>query len=164
MEQLRLTKASLWWWLSRTVAAIIAFVPCTASGDVTIGKDEVALRVWISGTITKKDAESIERRETEIALNNIEVHLNSFGGNVAAAMRIGRLVRKYDGTTRILKAEKCLSSCALIFIAGVQRYNYGEIGLHRPFLATAPQSRSLIEKQVPMMLSQIKAYVAEMIL
>lgn len=50
----------------------------------------------------------------------------------------------------------------MIFIAGVHRVNDGELGLHRPFFASAPQSRETLEKQVPLMLSMVKSYVAEM--
>jgi hypothetical protein len=81
------------------------------------------------------------------------------------------LIRKYEGTTWIghdlndgsseINA-KCFSSCALIFIAGVTRLSSGQLGLHRPYLASAPQSRQAVEKQVPLMLSGIKQYINEM--
>jgi hypothetical protein len=98
------------------------------------------------------------------------VHLDSRGGDVFAAMQIGRLIRKYDGQTVIGwdsatgKDEKCYSSCALIFIAGVLRIisAEGSLGLHRPYLASVPQSRQAVEKQVPLILSLVKEYVAEM--
>jgi hypothetical protein len=57
------------------------------------------------------------------------------------------------------------SSCALIFIAGVVRavdFPRGELGLHRPYLASRPQSRQVVEKQIPLMLSEVKQYIAEM--
>src|ERR1700737_1956797 len=38
----------------------------------------------------------------------------------------------------------------------------GSLGLHRPYLASIPQKREIVEKQVPLMLSQVKQYVAEM--
>jgi hypothetical protein len=38
----------------------------------------------------------------------------------------------------------------------------GSLGLHRPYLASVPQNRQAVEKQVPLMLSQVKQYVAEM--
>jgi hypothetical protein len=38
----------------------------------------------------------------------------------------------------------------------------GELGLHRPYFAAAPQSREAIQKQVPIMLTTLKNYVAEM--
>jgi hypothetical protein len=52
----------------------------------------------------------------------------------------------------------------LIFISGVKRIvgDDGELGLHRPFLATTPQSREVVQKQVPQMLSMVKSYISEM--
>lgn len=52
----------------------------------------------------------------------------------------------------------------MIFIAGVKRTatDFAELGLHRPFLAAAPQSREAVEKQVPQMLAMVKNYVSEM--
>jgi hypothetical protein len=118
--------------------------------------------VYITNTITEADAKALQ--DTSGELENLHVvWLDSKGGDVFAAMRIGRLIRKYELATWISAPPgKCYSSCALIFIAGVQRLNFGEIGLHRPHLASAPQSRQLLEKQIPFLLSQIKGYVSEM--
>jgi hypothetical protein len=84
------------------------------------------------------------------------------GGDLSAAMKIGRLVRKFDGWTKIWFDDKCYSSCALIFIAGVRRTSFGELGLHRPYYGSAPQTRQQLEKQVPLMLAALKQYVSEM--
>ena len=42
------------------------------------------------------------------------------------------------------------------------RLSYGIIGLHRPYFASAPQSRQEIERQAPIMLQKLKSYVQEM--
>jgi hypothetical protein len=98
----------------------------------------------------------------ELEYKNAFIDLDSNGGSVSAAMQIGRLIRKFDGTTSVRENGKCYSSCALIFIAGVERFNSGQLGLHRPYLATAPQSRETIEMQLPLMLSAVKGYITEM--
>jgi hypothetical protein len=126
----------------------------------------------ISGTITENDAKAFQELSANLERDDFSVYLDSMGGDVFAAMKIGRLIRKYEGITRIRSTEsllgsppKCYSSCALIFIAGVERTidsSRGELGLHRPYLASAPLSRDAVEKQVPLMLSQIRQYVAEM--
>jgi hypothetical protein len=90
------------------------------------------------------------------------VVLNSGGGDIDSAITIGRLVRKNYGETTIPDGGKCFSACALIFIAGVTRYNLGELGLHRPYIESGPLSRHVIEKQVPIMFDRIKTYVSEM--
>jgi hypothetical protein len=131
----------------------------------------------ISGTITERDANAFQQLSAELERDDFNVQLDSPGGDVLAAMEIGRLIRKYDGFTKILWWRKCYSSCALIFIAGVQRFisrgfsapdtptgftDGGQLGLHRPYLASTPQNRQTVEMQVPVMLAQVKQYVSEM--
>jgi hypothetical protein len=97
-----------------------------------------------------------------LARKSFTVELDSKGGDVFAAMKIGRIIRAYEGQTWS-SPNGCYSSCALIYIAGVIRVNaYAEIGLHRPYLASSPQSRETIEKEMPIMLAKVKSYVAEM--
>jgi hypothetical protein len=148
----------------RFATAILACLTwTTAKADITqIERKDGNINIWIGGTITTRDADTFQRLEPQLASSKVQVYLNSPGGSVAAAIAIGRLVRKYDGTTTIPVPSKCYSSCALIFIAGVSRWNYGELGLHRPYFAGAPQSREAVEKQVPLMLSTVKSYVTEM--
>jgi hypothetical protein len=92
----------------------------------------------------------------------LRVKLDSPGGDVDAALQIGRIIRKHEGITHIEVDRQCYSSCALLFIAGVSRLNFGLIGLHRPYLASTPQSRESIERKIPLMLQKLKAYVQEM--
>jgi hypothetical protein len=161
-----------------TVVWIIAFhclLTVTAWADFRIvERDKVTgmLRVRISGTITERDAKAFQELSSELERVGLgTVYLDSTGGDVVAAMQIGRLIRKYDGWTEIENYHssakfdaKCYSSCALIFIAGVLRLMdpFASLGLHRPYLASAPQGRQAIEKQFPQMLAQVKQYVAEM--
>jgi ATP-dependent protease ClpP protease subunit len=150
------------------VVWIIAFhclLTVAARADFRIVGRTVDLELLISGTITQQDAKAFQEVSAELERNDFYVYLDSKGGDVLAAMQIGRLIRKYEGFTQIQWSRKCYSSCALIFIAGVSRVisaTGGELGLHRPYLASAPQSREAVEKQVPLILSQVKQYVAEM--
>ena len=77
-------------------------------------------------------------------------------------MKIGRVIWKYDAQTWVRSNKNCYSSCALIYIAGVSRINGGKLGLHRPYLASAPQDRASIEQHIPKMLADVKSYVSEM--
>jgi hypothetical protein len=146
-----------------------------AKADIKIERKASSVSISISGTITGSDAKEFQNVSQELEYKELSVLLDSKGGDVSAAMQIGRLIRKYDGTTLILQLapwitsnvgrpryDRCYSSCALIFIAGVHRVNDGELGLHRPFFASAPQSRETLEKQVPLMLSMVKSYIVEM--
>jgi hypothetical protein len=128
--------------------------------------------LFLFGTITEQDARAFEAHSAELAFRAIpQIRLDSTGGDVDAAMKIGKLIRKYEGHTSIEKEDEtgfnanCYSSWALIFIAGDWRTmgsDGGQLGLHRPYLASAPRNRQVVEKQVPIMLSQIRQYVADM--
>jgi hypothetical protein len=163
-----------WVRLLTLVSIWVLSTTLSASADIKITRgDEIF--VTIGGTITDGDAKEFQKLSQEFEYKPFKVHLGSMGGDVSAAMQIGRLIRKYDGTTwignlapwlstnpHVSGHHRCYSSCALIFIAGVHRVNDGELGLHRPFFASAPQSRETLEKQVPLMLSMVKSYIAEM--
>ena len=142
---------------------IVMFSIKSLHADVTL-RNNGGFVIDIFNTISKADADSISQRATELEYGSRPfVRLNSFGGDVEAAMQIGRMIRKSEGATAVLDTSaKCYSSCALIYIAGLRRDNYGTIGLHRPYLASAPHSRQTIESQVPLMLQRLKVYVQEM--
>jgi hypothetical protein len=62
------------------------------------------------------------------------VYLNSNGGDVRAAIEIGRILRKNLAWTFVDPEDVCNSSCVVIFMSGVVRYLTGsaELGVHRP--------------------------------
>jgi hypothetical protein len=151
-------------WAAQIVAASLLAVHSAAEAETRIDKTHpYSIGIYITGTITERDAQTFQEVSNDFEYIEPVLYLDSKGGSVSAAMQIGRLTRKYDGTT--LVSGSCYSSCALIFIAGVVRIiptAAQELGLHRPYLAAAPQSRENVEKQVPLMLSMVKSYVAEM--
>jgi hypothetical protein len=142
-----------------------------ACADITISIEPVEgasmphfFFVWISGETKRADADRLETPMNERAarLSSPLVELNSDGGDVYAAMRIGRFIKKFRGRTIVPESKRSLSSCALIYIAGMYRDNYGIIGLHRPYLASSPQERAKVEQQIPKLFADIEQYVAEM--
>jgi hypothetical protein len=106
-----------------TLPLVLLFaVPPTAQADVSQPKDDGPLvHVWVTGTISEADAYQFNLLTPTFEKKTPHIFLNSTGGDVTAAMKIGRIVRKYDGWTIIDGNNKCYSSCALIFIAGVIR-------------------------------------------
>jgi hypothetical protein len=125
-------------------------------------RTESSLFVDILGTITSQDSKTFENAIQDLGSRRLYTRLDSVGGDVFAAMHIGRLIRKHDGVTVISVPSKCYSGCALLFIAGVMRHNLGELGLHRPYQVAVLQSRQTNEQQLPRMLSLLRQYVAEM--
>jgi hypothetical protein len=146
------------------VSVVLALVPASlARADVSVhGRTDSSLFVDILGTITNQDPKTFEDAIQDLGNRRLYARLDSVGGDVFAAMHIGRLIRKHDGVTIISVPSKCYSSCALLFISGVMRHNLGELGLHRPYQVAALQSRPTIEKQLPRMLTLLRQYVADM--
>ena len=77
-------------------------------------------------------------------------------------MRIGSLVRQRQLPVHVYKDTECLSACTLIYISGVDRYSFGTIGLHRPFLTGQPHSDGETAASVAAMMAAVKKYVASM--
>jgi hypothetical protein len=63
--------------------------------------------------------------------------LNSPGGDIAAAMAIGRMVRRSQVVTAVHEGSVCASACVVILAGGVWRYarENTRLGLHRPYFA-----------------------------
>jgi hypothetical protein len=147
-----------------TISAI-AFLLTSAVqslADVSIRPNGGVGDIYIFGTINKGDAEYvIKATEGEYKNKPLMVRLSSEGGDVSAAMTIRKIIRNSDSEVIVPSNSKCLSSCALIFIAGVLRTNLGLIGLHRPYFA-ATLSRTEIEQSAPVMLAKVRDYVRAM--
>jgi hypothetical protein len=151
-------------WAVSILSVVLTLVPASfVHGDVLVhNRTESSLFVDVLGTITNLDPATFENAIQDIGSRRLFVRLDSVGGDVFAAMHIGRLIRKHDGVTVISVPSRCYSGCALLFIAGVMRHNLGELGLHRPYQVFALQSRQTNEKQLQGLLALIKQYVTEM--
>ena len=131
----------------------IVVLTCLLAGvvldDFRVLKQNASIvELFIYGIITERDANALEALSPELEQRLFPwIKLDSIGGDVDAAMKIGRLVRQYEGFTSIEREDSlananCYSSCALIFIAGVRRSIVspgGQLGLHRPYLASMPR-------------------------
>ena len=98
------------------------------------GREVVSLRV--EGSIVVNDD-----REFMNALNDINQHnyrvqfdsvvLNSPGGNLYSAMKIGTAIRGNHLSTLVMPHNSCASACALILQGGVCKMASGAVGIHR---------------------------------
>ena len=155
--------------LSISTAALTIFILAVAHhparADIAIEQDRygVTLKITVSGKITKADADALAGAEEKLRFSPIiDFWLDSPGGDVSAAMFIGRIVRKHEARTSLAMRSKCLSSCALIFIAGVQRLGLGSLGLHRPYFDTPARSREAVQQATSAMQKMVQGYIAEM--
>lgn len=100
------------------------------------------------------------------------IKLNSPGGDVDEAMKIGRIIRKRELFTEVDLGDQCLSSCVLILGAGVVRSIMPEsllkpaarVGIHRPYFVALDKglSTSEIRDLRKQMISRMKVYADEM--
>src|SRR5262245_56686809 len=156
--------------LAGTSISILSILPSNA--DVRMGGHwgppvgeefrGIANVIVIFNTISKADALWLTQHAPELEKHDLEVDLNSTGGDVDAALQIGQIIRRLEASVLVSQKDKCYSSCALIYIAGISRFNRGVIGLHRPYFAAASLSRQQIEQQAPLMLRNINEYVKSM--
>lgn len=99
--------------------------------------------VIVSGELEAGDDERFElltRDSTEV-----QVVLNSPGGNLMAGIGIGRIVRSRGYRTAVLNGSVCASACALAWLGGQNRFlgKTGRVGFHAassPNEATSPSS------------------------
>jgi hypothetical protein len=65
------------------------------------------------------------------------VTLNSLGGDLAAAIEIGSLVREKNISAIIDSSAKCVSACVFVLAGAAQRKIKGLVGIHRPYFTSA---------------------------
>jgi len=88
--------------------------------------------------------------------------LNSDGGDVEAAIAIGRQLRKVHAMAFILKNERCYSSCVFILAGAVKRTLFHTIGIHRPYsISTMARNFQTIQDEQRRIAKLAKDYLEE---
>jgi hypothetical protein len=82
-----------------------------------------------------KKLPELQRRLRSTSDHPVTVTLNSDGGDVDIALRVGRMLRELNAYTIVAQVSACRSSCVFLLAAGVSRMPAGLVGLHRPFFA-----------------------------
>ena len=94
------------------------------------------------------------------------VTLNSEGGDIDVAMKLGRVFREARARTQVEPTGSCQSACVLVFAGGVTRDTFGRrnIGIHRPALARVPQQTDMNAVKIATddAVRRLRAYAAEM--
>jgi tetratricopeptide (TPR) repeat protein len=97
--------------------------------------------------------------------STFNVSLDSQGGEVMAALELGRLFRKARVTAIVGKGRKCLSSC-IFLLAGAVRRNFIEdhvVGIHRPYSSsTNASSYESMQESTLKLGEQVRTYLMQM--
>jgi hypothetical protein len=124
------------------------------------------VRVFVSGDITREDKAGADVMAAMLAngtqkLSGNTIWFASNGGDIDAAMDVGRLLRKLGIFTVIDKNDQCMSACVFAFMGGERRSVAGRLGIHRPFF---PHTQDLPDRQAQFRHMQkiLRDYVDEM--
>lgn len=92
------------------------------------------------------------------------IYIDSNGGDVVEAMRIGNFVNKLYGNTIVESNGKCLSACVAIWAGGVSRTlgGTGQLGLHRISMSRDEISVSKNEKAIKPIAENLESYLLKM--
>jgi ATP-dependent protease ClpP protease subunit len=91
--------------------------------------------IYISGEIEKGD-DNIFSEVVKKSVKPAVVIIDSPGGNVGAAINIGKIIRKKGFAVSVQNDKTCASSCVMILAAGVTRivYERAKVVIHRPYI------------------------------
>jgi len=126
--------------------------------------DEV--RVYLSGPITRADVDSagvmaalLKSGKHKLAGNT--VWFASVGGDMDAAMDLGRLLRELGVFAGVGKGDQCMSACVFAFMGGERRLVAGQLGIHRPYF---PYTQDVPGRQLRFrhLARTLKGYVEEL--
>ncbi|MEJ6708200.1 MAG: hypothetical protein QNK92_05200 [Amylibacter sp.] len=110
-----------------TLALIISSQSFARAGELFFGEGDE----WVvfQGSILTKEIDGLlfqlDDKKPKLIL------LNSVGGNVSGAIRFAQYVRENEMKTWIAKGQTCASACALVFLAGIQRFGEGKLLVHQ---------------------------------
>lgn len=86
------------------------------------------------------------------------VSFDSLGGDVEAAIELGRFLRARNATTLVPANATCASACVLAFLGGAQRQALGRIGIHRPYSSDLSSSVGQSEHSYTHVNDLVKSY------
>lgn len=109
-----------------------AFLYCsTAVADVELRQLKGGQGLLcITGEIKRSDVSQLKAMATPQGL----ICLNSNGGDVAAAIELGRFLRSRPTIAMVLARDTCASACVFVLAGSRIRNVEGRIGIHRPYL------------------------------
>lgn len=135
---------------------------CIASGSIK--------SIYLYDKIEKSDLDKIVSIATQLPLEKSfpKVILNSDGGNLSAAMSIGRLLRLRQASVEThdifdpTKTPMCYSACVLVAAGAIER-NLDTIGLHSGYLKKRTKGEKFEPTELnPATIELVNSYYKEM--
>ena len=144
-------QTSRWWTL--TCSAVKAS-PCVLTVRLRGRIDRSRLRLVEEALRRRDDAQRALRRRVEL-----RVDADTHGGEIFAAMEIGRLLRREAASIHVARGAECSSACIFVLMGATARgvAPGARVGVHRPSLGDA-QRGALVES----MAEQVALYAEQM--
>ncbi len=121
----------------RLALALFIFIAFPAWADISGARNCLATScaLMVEGRITSSDVALVkEAFERAQGSGRLLLMLDSEGGDIAAAIEIGRLIRRWpDSIALVSLNSKCFSACVFVLAGGLHRTVHGKVGIHRPF-------------------------------
>lgn len=134
--------------------------------------ESVCIAIRMTGKIVPGDGTKLEetiKRSEIVGSRNTKarvttIFLNSSGGNVAEAMKIGRTIRALQIWVHLGLSDRCASSCVLVLAGGVARFPLGIVEIHSFYSPQVLGSGDFAkaEKMYTEVAEQISNYLKEM--
>lgn len=120
--------------------------------------------IWFDGEINVGDLERWVIPAFKNAKGKKYIFLNSPGGDVEEAMKIGRYFKKNEFSVSVAYGDSCYSSCVFLLAGGVDRHAVGKVGVHRPYFGSLDKSLSTsqIKEFREKINLNLKSYLTEM--
>lgn len=147
--------------MSRILITFFALIFCgvTKAEVFRDRNDDGTNWCMLQGSITKND---VMKFSNALKLGCKQMQLNSLGGDVDAAMDMGRALRKAQIPVVVPQRMQCASACVFVYAGGVLRINYGEIKIHRPYAASFDGSFEALQEKFKRMELNVKKYLQAM--
>ena len=150
-----------------SLVSLLTALPAYAANFRIYKSDQETLIISMRGEIRPNDPVKLKRiiSSNRNAGQKI-IYLNSEGGFVGPALKLGLIVRAYDLTTAIASNARCYSACSMVFVAGRTnngtkpsriKFRGGELGVHRPYLESTGYADPQVIRQVRSYLQYMNA-------
>jgi hypothetical protein len=109
-----------------TLCTLVLFAAPAPTAEITVIKRVGGVgHIEISGPINPADDVTFRKYQSKERFSHATVYLNSPGGFVDPAIRIGQAIRAAEWTTSVEAGDTCSSACVIIWAGGFNRYLLG---------------------------------------